>query len=268
MSLFLRPPAHETFVASALKVLCADPRVIGIAAAGSWAEGRLDAFSDLDLVVAVEPAQFEDVLQTRCEIAARLGPLVASFTGEHVGEPRLLICLYDEPLLHVDLKFVTPEAVGPIVGNVEMLWARDGRFEPMLKAAAGQQVPAPRAQWIEDRFWVWIHYAATKVARGELFEALDFLSFLRATALVPLLRRHAGIEGLGVRRIEQQAPEAMSALAQTVATHDAGSCLEALKACVRVYLQWRPSDVMRSDAAERATTVYLDSLQAFPTDRK
>ena len=31
----------------------------------------------------------------------------ATFTGEHVGESRVLICLYGPPLLHVDLKFVS-----------------------------------------------------------------------------------------------------------------------------------------------------------------
>ncbi|EMY71326.1 hypothetical protein [Leptospira vanthielii] len=31
-------------------------------------------------------------------------------------------------------------------------------------------------QWIEDRFWVWIHYAATELGRGEFFEAIDFLA--------------------------------------------------------------------------------------------
>lgn len=43
------------------------------------------------------------------ELAGTLGHLLHAFTGEHVGEPRLLICLYGPELLHVDLKFVTLE---------------------------------------------------------------------------------------------------------------------------------------------------------------
>lgn len=39
--------------------------------------------------------------------AKRLGDFLSGFTGEHVGEPRVLICLYDNPLLHVDIKFLT-----------------------------------------------------------------------------------------------------------------------------------------------------------------
>ncbi len=67
----------------------------------------MDEFSDLDLVVLVDSEKYQDVLKDRKEIAKRIGPLLESFTGEHVSEERLLVCLYDPPLLHVDLKFVS-----------------------------------------------------------------------------------------------------------------------------------------------------------------
>ena len=46
-------------------------------------------------------------MQARVQLAESLHLLLAAFTGEHVGEPRLLICLYRSPLLHVDLKYVS-----------------------------------------------------------------------------------------------------------------------------------------------------------------
>ena len=49
--------------------------------------------------------------------AAGLGPLLACFTGEHVGEPRLLIALYGPPPVHVDLKFVPVLGLGPRRGH-------------------------------------------------------------------------------------------------------------------------------------------------------
>ena len=59
-----------------------------------------------------------------------------------------------------------------------MFWDRDGEVRHAL--AAGPAVyPSPDLQWIEDRFWVWVHYAATKIGRGELCEAVDFLEALR-----------------------------------------------------------------------------------------
>ncbi len=68
--------------------------------------GSMDEFSDIDLVLVIDPPTIDDVMHERTMIASRLGRLVAAFTGEHVGEPRLLICLYDDPVLHVDFKFV------------------------------------------------------------------------------------------------------------------------------------------------------------------
>lgn len=117
------PEPHRAFVARALPILQADPRIVGVAAAGSWADDSMDAHSDLDLVVAVDPRAFAEVLSDRQRIASSLGQLAAAFTGEHVGEPRVLICLYEAPLLHVDLKFVSLDQVGATVDRPVILWA-------------------------------------------------------------------------------------------------------------------------------------------------
>src|SRR5262249_3397844 len=85
--------------------------LIGLLAGGSFVTGGLDEFSDLDLVVVVAPPASETVYAQRKAFAAECGPLLAAFTGEHVGEPRLLICLYGQPPVHVDLKFVLPDAL-------------------------------------------------------------------------------------------------------------------------------------------------------------
>jgi predicted nucleotidyltransferase len=89
------PGLHRAFIANAVDKLAADSRVIGIAAAGSYADDEMDEFSDIDLVVAVEPAHHAAVMGDRKRMASQIGPLLTSFTGEHVGEPRLLICLSD-----------------------------------------------------------------------------------------------------------------------------------------------------------------------------
>ena len=48
------PHFHAVFLERALLRLQADPRIVGVAAAGSFAGGGMDEFSDLDLVIAVE----------------------------------------------------------------------------------------------------------------------------------------------------------------------------------------------------------------------
>ncbi|HEY9750123.1 MAG TPA: hypothetical protein V6C63_15665 [Allocoleopsis sp.] len=112
---------HQSFIHNALPRLMADQRLVGVAAAGSWAENSMDEFSDLDLIIAVEPENLEQVMGDRHNIAASLGELLAAFTGEYVGEPRLLICLYNSPLLHVDLKFVSIADIGKRVDEPVVL---------------------------------------------------------------------------------------------------------------------------------------------------
>ncbi len=73
-----------------------DARIVGVAAGGSFLADAMDEFSDLDLVLATEPHAHEEVMLDRIRIAGTLGSLVAAFKGEHVGEPRCIICLYED----------------------------------------------------------------------------------------------------------------------------------------------------------------------------
>src|SRR3989441_8785469 len=81
-----------------------DPRIVGLTLGGSAVAGGIDEFSDLDFVVVCHDEDQPALLAEARPFAQRLGQLLASFTGEHLSEPRLLICLYGPPLLHVDLK--------------------------------------------------------------------------------------------------------------------------------------------------------------------
>ena len=245
------PLPHAGFVRNAARVLRKDERIVGIAVAGSLVESRADEFSDVDLVIAIEPLSLEKVLGDREAIAKSLGNLAAAFTGEHVGEPRLLICLYDDPVLHVDLKFVPIAEATPVVDNPVVVWDRDGRMESVLRQRKGSY-PAPDTQWLEDRFWVWVHYLAGKIARGELFEAIEGLSFLRVTVLAPLGLMRLGLAATGVRRLEDNAPELAKELAATLARHDRESLWNALESAISIYRGFRdefaPEIILRDKA--------------------
>jgi nucleotidyltransferase-like protein len=241
-----------------------NPALIGLAAGGSFRSGRMDEFSDLDLVVVVEPAASEDVRDRRGALAAALGPLLACFTGEHVGEPRLLVCLYGPPPVHVDLKFVAPDDLAVRIETPIVLWDRDGRVR--IAFAAGIAVyPAPVPQWIEDRFWIWVHYAASKIGRGELFEALDFMSFLRTQVLGPLALKEASAQPSGVRHVERLAPARARQLQETVARYDARDLVSALRAAVALYRELRNragvETLKRRNEAEAAALDYLDAVE-------
>jgi hypothetical protein len=190
--------------------------------------------------------------------------LLAAFTGEHVGEPRLLVCLYGPPLLHVDLKFVSlPEAATRVEDPV-ILWERGGRL-----SAVCQQTPAvcptPDLQWIEERFWVWVHYIAAKLGRGELLESLDGLAVLRRLVLGPLALQAQGAHPSGVRKVETHAQPYLEDILRTIAPYDRRACMGALRAAVSLYRKLRTrlaggALVVRT-AAEEAALRYLAEIE-------
>jgi predicted nucleotidyltransferase len=50
------PEPHREFLQTLVRTLPGDERIVGIAVGGSYLTHSLDEFSDLDLVIAVEPA--------------------------------------------------------------------------------------------------------------------------------------------------------------------------------------------------------------------
>lgn len=258
------PEPHRSQLRSVLARVRRLESLVGLLGAGSFVTNRLDEYSDLDLVVVTSPSAWPGILEERYELAAEMGPLLAAFTGEHVGEPRLLVCLFGPPLVHVDLKFVTPDQLAVRVEDPVVLWARDDAVARGL--AAGQaHYPHPDLQWIEDRFWVWVHYAAGKIARGELFEAVDFTAFLRGRVLGPLLLADAGAAPNGVRWIESAAPAAAQELVDTVAAYDARDAVRAMRAAIAHYRALRERDarsLVRRSGAESAALAYLDQVAA------
>ncbi|WP_394846522.1 nucleotidyltransferase domain-containing protein [Pendulispora brunnea] len=258
-------PIHRETADRIIAELSKDSRIAGIAAGGSWLTG-MDAYSDLDLVIAVYPESEAAVSRERFAIAKRCGPLLTAFTGEHVGEPRLLICLYGPPLLHVDLKFAAlSDLATNRVEDPAILWERNDDVSRALTGARAHY-PQPDLQWIEDRFWIWVHYGALKIGRGELFEAIDFIGYLRQQVLGPLLLLRAGKRPTGVRRIEQASPEASAALEKTLCLHDRASCGKALRAAIDLYRELRRGqDIALRNAAELAAVGYLDETLSRPT---
>jgi hypothetical protein len=230
--------AHRLFLEQALPKLQADARISGILGAGSLITGRMDEYSDLDLVLAVEPEAFDSIKAERMEIAGSLGPLLSGFTGEHVGEPRLIICLYGPPALHVDLKFVSLLDLAKRVEEPVVLWARDERVPSVLAEGEGVY-PQPDWKWIEDRFWVWIHYGASKIGRGELGEAVTGCGFLLESVLGPLSSAEAGARPNGMRYVERNAPERLPALVNVLSTYDPTDCKRGYEAAIELYLDLR-----------------------------
>jgi len=235
------PDLHARMLERVVTVVRTDARFEALLGTGSLAYGGFDEHSDLDFVIVVRANDHAEAMAEREAFAARLGPLLAAFGGEHVGEPRLLICLFGPPLLHVDLKFITPADLSGLSEHPVALWARDtGDLERRL---AGLTVSGRGrdAQWYEDRAWVWLHYVATKLLRGEHFEAIGGLDFFRDQVLGSMLQRNAGRTPRGVRRVEDVAG-AKALLAPTLPSTGHRSIAEALKRSAALYVELRTAE--------------------------
>jgi hypothetical protein len=227
----------KNFIESAEAILRADDNVLGLAIGGSWLTKEMDEYSDLDLVVVLKNkiAGKEEMIS----YSSRLGILLNAFTGDHVGEPRLLICLFDDPLLHVDIKFLTLSELETRIEDPEIIFDRDNQLADVISSTSAK-FPMPDYQWIEDRFWTWIHYTTGKIARGELFEAIDAIGFLRSNVLGPLLHIKNNSLPRGVRKLETTIDQsAINLLQETVPGYDKISTWHSLNHIIKIYQQLR-----------------------------
>lgn len=255
-------PVHERFVVRATEKLSQDSRVWGLLAGGSMMTKTMDEYSDLDLIIVYDSAYQEQIMEQRLLIAEGLGQLLSGFTGEHVGEPRVVICLYGPEPLHVDLKFVTLEELEIRIENPLVLWEKDQKISTIFNETSPSH-PYPDSQWIEDRFWVWIHYGATKLGRGEWFELIDHLTFIRGVVLGPLVLMRNDQLPRGVRKLEQYGLSEIEDLKKTIPLHSFESCYQALKGTIHLYQRLRQhSNVLLKVEAEHVSIAYLEKVYA------
>jgi predicted nucleotidyltransferase len=83
---------HKKFLEHAISILKKDSRILGVTVGGSYITQTMDEYSDLDLTITITNEHYQEVINDRISIAESVGELLSGFTGEHVGEPRLLIC--------------------------------------------------------------------------------------------------------------------------------------------------------------------------------
>lgn len=255
---------QRKFAENAKVILEKDPTVIGLAVAGSWLTDELDDYSDLDLILVTQEKVSHDKSKM-LQYVSSLGKLLNGFTGEHVGEPRVLICLYDDPLLHVDIKFLTQDEFESRVENPVLLIDRNGALQQILNESEAK-FPYPDYQWIEDRFWTWIHYALLKIGRGEYLEAFDFTAFMRMMVFGPLLHIKHGNQPRGVRKAETAlTDEDFSQLKSTIPVYDKASLLTSLRKSVALYKELQSSlygeDIQLATQTEERVMEYFDLIE-------
>jgi len=255
---------QKEFAQKAKVILEKEEMVIGLAVGGSWLTDQLDDYSDLDLILISKESIAHDK-KIMLEYASKLGNLLSAFTGEHVGEPRLLICLYADPLLHVDIKFLTLQEVKNRIESPYLLMDKNGVIENVLLESEAI-FPLPNYQWIEDRFWIWIHYALLKIGRGEFLEALDFMGFLRMSVLGPLIQVKNKNLPRGVRKVEFELTEKdLNKLLGTIPFYAKNSLLDSIKNAVNLYRELRSElytqDILIQLSTEEKVMKYLKEIE-------
>ncbi len=228
---------QQAFAAHAAIIAEDDPSIHGLAVAGSWLTQDLDEFSDLDLVL-ITNEKVGGNKEQMMTYASKFGNLLNAFTGEHVGEPRLLICLYNEPLLHVDIKFITADELKTRVENPVLLFDRTGSLQQIIDSTS-YQFPHPDHQWI---------------------------AFLRMVVLGPLLHIKNNNLPRGVRKVETTiALEDFQQLQQTLAANNKASLLTALDQAVNLYRSLRNElfkpDTILNHQTEEAVMKYFDEVR-------
>ena len=177
----------------------------------------------------------------------------------------MLICLYKDPLLHVDIKFLTLDEFESRVEEPVVLWDIDGQLQAVLDRTEGK-FPYPDYQLMEDRFWVWTHYVLGKIARGEYLEAFDSLSIFRMMIFGPLLHIKNGNLPKGVRKVEALlGNKDLIGLQSTLAAYDKQSLVTAIENSVMLYQSLRKElfkeDVVLRVDAEKEVLKYLEQMK-------
>jgi hypothetical protein len=255
---------QKAFAEKVVSIIKSDPAVLGLAVGGSWLTNQLDEFSDLDLVL-VTKNKISGYRNLMIAYAKSFGDFISGFTGEHVNEPRLLICLYDNPLLHVDIKFLTPDELTDRIEDPEILFEKKGAISEVLAKTKPRELKID-LQWIEDRFWTWIHYTSTKIGRGEFFDVLSSLDFLRANVLAPMMKEKTKRKYGGIRRVETELNAAdLENLKITVARYDKESLVQALDNCISIYKGLRRKlggeKLNRQELTEKKSIEYFKSVK-------
>lgn len=258
---FERFPRHRAKAEAACRAALADPDVVAMVVTGSFATGEADELSDVDLRVYVRPDAVEGVVARIPDLAAAGGRVVALFVAEHLGIPTLTIVLYDD-LVHVDFDVVAADRAAEHNDGLPavVLWER----EPISDALPGTYAleVAAGVRWLEARIWTWSWYIQSKVLRGELYEAMDGLQYVRDQVLFRLLAFHGERRPAGGRRAEAVVGDHGDGFARTVPKSlDPASVLAALREEIDLYRRLADPLLERHgvDTAE-ARTVVLQAL--------
>jgi hypothetical protein len=163
----------------------------------------------------------------------------------------------------VDLKFLTLREFAERIETPVIFLDKNGVLKSILEQTEAK-FPYPDYQWIEDRFWIWVHYVLLKIGRGEYVKAFDFFSFMRMVVFGPLLHIKNYHVPRGVCKVQTQLPAKDFALVQaTLPSYSRASLLAAIQNSVILYSHLRqelfyPETILQTETEKRVMEYFKD----------
>ncbi len=252
---------QRAFLDRLTAVLRADERIRAAWVTGSLARGLADAYSDVDVLIAVRDADFRDFVERWRDLLDRVSPTVLA---RRIGPD-------DAPILNA----ITPDWVRfdivihpaanprPRAGAAELLFDRDGIDERVRAVPAPQRDPLARLPFLVEEFIRGLGLLPIVIGRDELLVAMFGVAILR-NHLIDLLLLENGVERGGAKRVNplltEEQRRALANLPPESPTHE--SLIEVHLAYARLFLP-RARRLLAEhglpypEAFERATFAYL-----------
>ncbi len=251
-------PRERTLAAFAAH--CAvDDRVLAAFVGGSFATGRVDAFSDLDLYVLIRPDAYDDFLATHRAFFAGFATPVFLEHFDGFGFDMLVFILEDG--VQGELGLARPERFRHIHGGphrvlVDKAGLLDGVTFPWQQPGEDEQ---RRFLW-QEMAWFWrdLSLYAVAVGRGQPWTAAGCLESMRRRCLnLFRLDREFTVWADGYEKLERAVPAAVLApLERSFAAFTPGAMAAAADSLIHAYRHVAP------DLARRHGFAYPEALEA------
>ncbi|MGL4589174.1 MAG: hypothetical protein ACRCUP_02960 [Mycoplasmatales bacterium] len=225
---------HELFLKNIIQKLMDNEQVQILAITGSGYELKFDQFADLDLVIG-----YENTINKQ-EVLALMGDLIGCFTGYHVGEPRLEICLFkvSGDLLQVDAKFVELTDFKNQRDKIKLLFDKTKQVDQKIINQKTCEVQTIDWNFVNQKFYKWIHFGIVKLARGEIHEAISCLNMIWSEIIANYYYIERGILPRGMRRIEQIQPELAVKLSEIMPSYELEAVYDSYLKTLELYEEY------------------------------
>ncbi len=228
--------AQRAFLDRLVAALRADERVLAAWTIGSLARGVADAYSDVDVLIAVRNPDLAALVADWPAFVARLAPTV--FARRSGAAERPTITAITPDWLRFDLTIHPAADPRPHnYGAAAPLFARDGFAPPDAPTQAPGRDPADRLPFLAEEFLRVLGLLPVAVGRGEFIVGLTPTMLLRDGLIELMLLENGGARG-GAKRLnpllteEQRA--ALAGLPPLVPTREA--VIAGHLACARLFL--------------------------------